>query len=61
MQPGDDGPCDASGGDMQFGGGDYDVVFVVILGGEQVPEKTITVPAVVDGDIIVDAPDFASW
>ena len=61
IQQGDDGPCDASGGDLQFGGGDYDVQFIVIQGGQQVPEKSVTVPAVVDGDIIVDAPDFASW
>jgi hypothetical protein len=61
IQQGDDGPCDASGGDMQFDGGDYDVQFIIILGGEQVPEKQVTVPAVVDGDIIVDAPDFSTW
>jgi hypothetical protein len=58
---GDNGPCEASGGNMEFGGGDYDVQFIVIRGGEQVPEKSVTVPAVVDGDIIVDAPDFATW
>jgi hypothetical protein len=61
IQPGDNGPCDASGGDMQFGGGDYDVQFIIIRGGEQVPEKQVTVPAVVDGNIIVDAPDFSTW
>jgi hypothetical protein len=46
---------------MQFDGGDYDVKFVVIQGGQQVPEKSITVPAVVDGDVIINAPDYATW
>ena len=61
IQQGDNGPCEASGGDMQFDGGDYDVQFIVIRGGEQVPEKQVTVPAVVDGNIVVDAPDFTTW
>lgn len=60
-QQGDGSPCDASGGDMQFDGGDYDVTFSVIKGGEQVPENSTTVPAVVDGDIIVTAPDYTAW
>lgn len=57
----DTNPCAPSGGDESFAGGDYDVSFSVILGGSMTPERSVTVPAVVDGDIAISAPDYATW
>lgn len=61
MQGGSSGPCNGAGQVMQFAGGDYDIQFAVIKAGDQVAQRSITVPVVVDGNTIANAPDYASW